>query len=78
MIKHLTVEQLRYIANGGGGLEVNGPSYTAEQLRYVANGGKNKGAKLKVFGCACFTAEQMRYIANGNPGCVTFTGKFEK
>ena len=72
MITHLTAEQLRDIATGGGGLEIDGGAFTAEEIRDIATGGRKNGAMLIVHGAERFTSDELRDIATGNRGNVIF------
>ena len=71
MIKHLTSEQLAHIARNGGGLELDGATYTSEQLAHIARNLAG-GATLKVHNSQHLTSEQLAHIARNCPGKVVF------
>lgn len=68
----LTVEQLRRIADAGGGLELDASQFTLTQLEVIVAAANSGSATLTLHNIANLTAAQLTELAAAAPGLISF------
>jgi hypothetical protein len=69
----LTVEQLRRIADAGGGLVLDASLFTFTQIEAIVAAAANSGsATLTLHNVANLTAAQLTELSAAAPGLITF------